>query len=106
MMSIKIKGDRWKCFIFDHDEFNKRFGTGMSAFCDTKSKQMFFVAEDLDIPLVMHEVFHAFTSYLCLSAATLEANQVEEIYCELFAQDGHKMIEISTKIFEKLRGLE
>jgi len=106
MMTVKIKGDRWKIFSFDHDEFVKRFGDGMSAFCDTKQKQMFFVAEDLDLPLVLHEIFHAFTSYLRLDAVDLSAAQTEEIYSEMFAQDGPKMLETATKIFEKMRGLE
>lgn len=106
MMSLRIKGDRWKAFTFDHDEFVKKFGAGMSAFCDTKQHQLFFVAEDLDLPLVRHEIFHAFTSYLHLDAVILEHHQLEEIYCEMFSKDGPKMMEVSVTIFEKLRGLE
>jgi hypothetical protein len=105
-MYVKIKGDRWKCFVYDHEDFVERFGEGMSAFTDPPRKQIFFVAEDLDMQIVRHEIFHAFTTYLCLDSVALEPEQLEEIYCEMFGKDGPKMMDLSAKILKRLRGLE
>lgn len=106
MIRTTIKGDRWKIFVFESEEFVSKFGEGMSAFTDSKRKQVFFDSEDLDLEVVRHELFHAYASYLCLDAATLSNEQLEEIYAELFAKEGTKMIQQATDLFNKLRKFE
>lgn len=106
MIKIKIKGDTWKVQVFDNEEFVEKFGEGMAAFADVERHQMFFDAEDLNLQVVRHEVFHAFTSYLHLDAVALQPEQLEEIYCEMFAKDGPKMMALSQKLFTRLRRME
>lgn len=106
MIKVSIKGDTWKIYIFDQDEYVSKFGDGTSGFTDVKRHQIFFNSEDFDLELVRHEIFHCFASYLYHDAVTLEQGQLEEIYAEMFCKEGPKMIQKATDIFNKLRGME
>ena len=106
MIKVSIKGDAWKIYVFDHDEYVSKFGEGTSGFTDTKRRQVFFSADDLDLELVRHELFHCYASYLYHDAVELTQDQIEEIYAEMFSKEGTKMIQKATDIFNKLRGME
>lgn len=106
MHKIIIKDDTWKFYIFDSDEYVAKFGDHTSGFTDRKNKQVFFNAEDLDLQLVKHELFHVFASYLHIDATELDNDQLEEIYAEMYSHDGHKMEKLASSTFKILRGLE
>ncbi len=106
MVRLNIKGERWKIFIFEGDEYRSKFGDTTSGFTDVKRKQMFYCGEDLDLELVKHELWHAYATHLRLDAVKLEPGQLEEIFAEMFAKDGSRIIQQATELFEKLRGLE
>jgi len=104
MVNIKIKGDTWKCSVYDDEEFLHKFGDGMAAFCQVDSKQIIFNEDDLTLQTVIHEVAHAYISYLHLiDSAELKVDQIEEIYCEMFAHDGPDILKISKRLFKSLK---
>lgn len=106
MINISIKGEKWKVFVFESEEFVNKFGEGMEGFTDTKRKQIFFDSEDLDQEVIRHELVHGYVSALRLEAASLTSDQLEEIYAELFAKDGPAIIKQASALFSKLRDLE
>jgi hypothetical protein len=100
---IQIQGVTWKCIVFENEEFVKRLGEGIVGLCDHARKQIFFTEDDLDLETVVHEMVHAYYSQLCTSSANLTHDQIEEIFCEMFAKHGALILRQSRNILKKLR---
>lgn len=106
MTKIDICGHSWKIFLLDSDDFLKRFKEELAGFADIKTRQIFINESDLDRITVRHELVHAYYSYTCTTAASLNEDQVEEVFCELFAIYGDLIIKQADHIIRELRGTE
>ena len=102
-MKVQISNDTWKMIILETEEFEKRIGQDIAGLTDTQRKQIFFSEEDFNKELVVHELCHAYYSGLCLEATTLSNEQIEEVFCEMFAKHGSKILKQASQIYKKLK---
>jgi hypothetical protein len=102
-MLIPINGDKWEFIVLDSEAFIRRHGDGNSGITIPKDKKVYLDRESLDLSLVVHEVTHVYFYYLCLESASLSAEQMEEIACELMEKHGQHIFKLSRKIYKALK---
>jgi hypothetical protein len=102
---ITIQGESWKVLLFEDEEFERKFEPGVAAYCDPQSKQLLFCEGELTMTTVIHELCHAYYSMLCLSSATLTNEQMEEIWCEMFAKHGKIILRQAGQLHRKLKSM-
>lgn len=105
-MKIQIGEDTWKVFLLDGDMFKKKFKEDLSGFADLKHKQIFLNHEELDMETIIHELVHAHYYYTCVNAASLDLDQTEEVFCELFAIKGAAILKQAKHIYNELKDVE
>ena len=98
-----IHGDEWKIVLLDPDKFSKVYGETTAAITLTDEKQIIFSTETINLIVVLHEIFHAYASYLCIDSAHVDSTQAEEIFAELFGSQGPAMYKQGKDILAKLR---
>lgn len=80
------------------------------AFVETSSNEVYFSDNyELNLPNVLHEMWHIGMTSLYVESADLSQGQTEEVSAELFAHQGEQLLTISKrllKILLKLKGLE
>jgi hypothetical protein len=101
-MKIMIRGHVWKVYLLDEETFISKFDDGTAALTAPKERMLFFQPDYIDLPTVIHEVFHAYISHGGLESANLSVDQVEEVHAELVGTYGVEMIALSRRIRKEL----
>jgi len=101
LAKVAIKGARWVVRRFTQKTFRKRHGD-LYAVTDPTLRKIAFQDGHLDLPIVRHEVRHAFTSELCLNDDTLTTTELEEVQCTLDERHWDDMDKVSREIFRVL----
>jgi hypothetical protein len=98
-IKVPIMGDEWTVELLDESAFDKKMddAEGYTVAADRKiTLNNFYLSKKL----VIHELTHAYKSYQYTDAAHLEFDQLEEIYCELFAHRGKEILQKANKIYK------
>ncbi len=65
--TLSINGEKWKCHILTNDEYKFKHGENTSkAVCDDDENEIDFTEGSADLKTAIHELTHAYQSYLCL----------------------------------------
>lgn len=102
-MKILIHGDKWNIKVLEDDAFERKFGEMLSGVTQTDKKQIHISVSGFNIQTLVHEIAHCYYYYSCTEAANLTTDQIEEIWCEIIAIHGQKIIKDSKKIFKILK---
>lgn len=102
-MKIKIQGEDWTVLVVETDKFIKKCGDGIAGITTPDTKTILLCEDDLNKELIAHELAHAYFHYTCTSAATLDNDQLEEIWCELIAKYGSTIHKQTNKIYRELK---
>lgn len=107
LMRVKIRGHKWVVYLTSQHEvdsvFNENGETGSSrAFVEPLNQEAYFAVEELTAEVVRHELMHIIIHYLHLHDADLTFHQAEEVFCNLFAIDGPKIVDMATKLYDAL----
>lgn len=100
---MRIQSDHWKIEFFEEDAFVRRFGEGIAGLCNTAQRKIYFHDGEFTKPVIIHELAHAYYSYLCLESTTLTNSQLEEVWCDLIARFGPTIIRQSNQIFKEYK---
>jgi hypothetical protein len=103
MVEVSILGNRWKVYLQDEDEYVDLWGDNDAAHTLPATKEIYFNEEELCRQVVTHELAHAYYAETCVSSASLNPDQVEEVMCELFGTNGNKMLKLSRQLFKDLK---
>lgn len=95
---IQIRGEKWQIEIIQDEIFFEKHGEGCAGITLLDKKKIQIPERDLSFVTILHEVFHAYASYLHLGSADIQGHQSEEIFAELFSSYGVQMIDIAKKI--------
>ena len=96
--AVTIRGERWVIRVLSEDHFAEAHGD-CAAITLIPFKTIEIPKDQLTFVTVLHEVFHAYSSYLHLdSAQEIVPYQVEEIMAELFSNYGVQMIKLATDV--------
>lgn len=104
---LDILGRPWKISVLSSEQFTRRFDTdGIAAYTLPDSKEIVFSADSIDMRVVRHELVHAHYDGLCVASANLMDDQIEEIFCDLFATMGDSILKLSVKVLRELKSIE
>jgi hypothetical protein len=86
MLELQIHGMKWKLQVLESDKFRKKF-EDCEGITIPETRRIYFLEDELDIEVVEHELVHAYMDGLCLdSTREVSKDDLEEIFCELFAK--------------------
>lgn len=105
---VKIHNDDWLIVLMPPKAFKSHFPKNAVAVTQRdwdETKIMAFRPDFITESIVIHEVTHAYFTYTCNSSASLNAHQVEETMCDLFATEGRDILQTSRQIYRALRRL-
>lgn len=96
-------GRTWKISAITAEAYVRRFKDEYAGITLPVSAEIVINREDLTVATIAHELVHAALDGLCVSAASLNASQQEEVYCELFALHGDSLLRLAKKLHRVLR---
>lgn len=92
----------WTIKVLDEDRFIKLYGDGLEAVTLPEYKVIYLNEEEVTLNTIRHELFHAYYSNLCVSAACLSDRQTEEVAAELFCKHGDTILKQSKYIYAQI----
>ena len=106
--SIQIHGDAWRCQLFaEKAVFDKASDPGNVAETKREEKIIVFGPEGMTRRTAVHELFHAYCSYLFLdSTEGMERSNYEEIYAEMLDHYWDTIDRQATVIYDNMKTLE
>ena len=102
-ISFTICEEPWKIFLLEDEEFEKKFKEALCGITLNDLRQIYICESELNFATVCHELTHAYYFYTCVQPASIDADQMEEIFCEILAIHGQKIIDISKRLLSKLK---
>lgn len=101
MKKIKIWGESWSYEKLSPAKYDQVYGNDSQAITDIINKTIHFRSTSIDMATIIHELLHAYKSYLCLDSTNeISGDDWEEIYAELFAKYGTKILD-NAKVLHK-----
>lgn len=84
--------------------FNKHHkdAPNAAAICWSVHKRIDFRTDEVELQHIIHELCHAYISYLYVENSNLSVDQFEEAICSLFANHGKLIIEQAHEIYNLL----
>jgi hypothetical protein len=105
-LEILVKGEEWTIYYeATQKAFKSKFKDSGEAAAITNivTRYIYFQPGYTDLPTIIHELVHAYYSTLCLHSASIEADQMEEIFCEMFAHNGKEILKQAYTVQKFLR---
>jgi hypothetical protein len=87
---IHIKGKRWSVYLYNKTDFLRKVEEAdqhVQAITDFDKASVFFRKDMVDFSTILHEVYHIFHDELCLSSASIDEDNLEEILAEMVAKN-------------------
>lgn len=95
-----VKGIDWEFHLQTNAQYVRYNGKDSGAITYLGDKDVYFNASQLSPGIVRHEIFHVFIASSGINSATLTADNMEEIACEMYEVHGPEMDLLVDKILE------
>ncbi len=102
MIKVNILGHSWKVYLHTEDDFCRMYGDHDAAFVLPQEREVHFNEGDLTLRVVKHELTHCYFTLLCVEAAQLSLDQQEEVFCEMMAEHGDKLLRLARHLYKEL----
>lgn len=103
MIKLKILDTEWRFYVYEHEQYEAKFGADSAALVIPSDNEGHFNLEDLTLSTVKHELFHAWLAALPINSARISKNQMEEICCDLFSDYGDLINRQARKLYKELK---
>lgn len=100
---VKINGDSWQVHLLPGEVFKECLGANNAAATVPDKKSFFFRDDLIEKSTVVHEVMHAYFSYLYLGSTKARVSDVEEIVCDMVGNKIAAIAAISNKVYSALK---
>jgi len=104
-MTVEILGNNWKIKVLKASTMQRKHGSKVRAVTLPDTSTIEFCDTDLNIPLIRHELFHAYFAETSTVSASLTAEQTEEVAAELVAKYGEELVVKAQEIYNELRAV-
>ena len=89
MHSVTVCGKEWTVYWVPTRAFNKKYGKATMAITHMDEKRIFLRVKAASFETIAHELMHAALWEMGLAVVpNLTAEQVEELFCEVFSKYG------------------
>lgn len=105
-LKIKIKDVNWTTEILDDNIYIKQHDDTSLGITDSDTKNIHFRKSAFSESLVRHELMHAYVSSCCVdSMSEMEPEDMEELCCEIIGMHGKQIMNLSARVFKRLKKL-
>lgn len=101
-MNFRILGKRWKIKKLGKKKYKKKYGRGSCAITIVYKRMIVLGPKGYDRETIVHELVHAYLSELCLHSADFDEDNLEEVFCELLAKFGNKLLSQAHDLHKRL----
>lgn len=101
----KINDEKWVIKVVNDAGMieEREDGAGLAGLCIPAKKLILVHEESVDLPTILHELFHGYVSELFLDDTNnLPISEVEEIFAGMFAAKAELIIKKAKEILKKL----
>lgn len=105
-VKVKISGDSWKIKVVTSEEMveQREDGENIAGLCVAEERTIYIDEEHVEYGIILHELYHAFFSYLYLDdATTLKLLDLEEITANFFVNKAAEMIKKAKDVTKRLK---
>ena len=101
---LLIKGIEWSYILLSTEDYKKKHNNdGSAASCASFEKLIRFRPDLISLPVVIHEITHAYVYSCCVgSTSDISQDDMEEIFCEINAYHLEEILAYSKKVYKEL----
>lgn len=103
MLEIEILGQKWTIYLVEEEKYIKKWSDADAAHTIPSMSEIYFNDEELSRIVVVHELCHAFFAEMCTGSAGLDADQTEEVFCDMIGKHGDKILRLARKLYKELK---
>ncbi len=111
IVRFSYRGDAWVSYLIPKDEMTEFIDEGTdetAAFIDSSKSEIYFNddVQYFKLSTILHELLHMARSYQYLDSMSVDFDNAEEFFCELFAEEGETLIELGKNILKAFNKLQ
>ncbi len=94
VIKFTVLGKRWELRLMtDQEYYRKRHRWDTLAVTYTTKRRIHFSPDGLDRETIVHELLHAYLAEMCTYSASLDKDQLEEVFAELISKRGYELLQ-------------
>lgn len=93
-----ILGHPWVVYYCTERYYKRKNGKDSVGITHLDSREIYVRAKHLSRETVVHELTHAYFAELCTHSADITSDALEEIFCDLMAKYGSRLLRQADKI--------
>ena len=105
-IAFKILNKRWVIRLMKKKKFNDKNGADNCAITKVHKRRIDLSPSGRDLETITHELCHAYKGEMCIHSSALDADAVEEFFCELVAKRGQEIIDLAIKLHKEVQAIE
>lgn len=90
---FEVLGKSWVIRLMKRKKYAKKNGKDSVAMTYRQKRRIDLSPFGRDLETITHELTHAYLTELCLDSANPDSDALEEIFCEMMAKHGPKLLE-------------
>lgn len=98
---FEVLGKTWVLRLMKRKKYARKNGTDSLAITYRQKRRIDLSPFGRDLETITHELTHAYLQELCLGSADPDAEALEEIFCEMMAKHGSKLLEQASDLHLK-----
>lgn len=103
IIRVQILGREWRVSLLEGDAFVRAYGKEDAGITLPDSMEIVFHADELLLPTIRHELFHAAYAACCVTSASLKMEQQEEVFADIFAHHSPYLVKLANWLFQELK---
>lgn len=105
MLTIKFQvlGKKWTLRVMGMRRYMKKNGDDSLAITHVSKRRVDLSPFGCNRDTVMHELVHCYLAEMCTHSATIDADELEEIFAEMLAHRGRELLRLGEKLTRKVK---
>jgi hypothetical protein len=99
---FQIMGKNWTLRLMKRKRYMKTNGADSVAITECYKRQIDLSPYGRDLETIIHELVHAYLWEMGVGTATLDADAIEEVMCELMAKRGQELLNLASDLFNRI----
>lgn len=105
--AVTINKEKWKVHLITDKLYKEKFKNGLAItmyrHSNPKCRELYFRPGFRTKSIILHEIVHAYTSYMHAKYPEMTKSELEEAMCDVVAMNIYSMIKVADNIEYKLK---
>lgn len=94
----RVLGNNWLVYYCQPKYYRKLWGTDSIGMTDTELRIIYLINKRVTFEVVAHELWHAYCEEVCVTPASLTAEQMEEVSADIAGKYGRHIMKQAEQI--------